>query len=580
MINQHKKKLNQFVIIGLSIIIVSFGGGNSPVIAAQSNTNTIIANNSITTILSEPLNIQTIPNNNFVTLSWQAPITGKVDYYQINALSNNHTTSRIVDSFYTEDKLTIIDKDAKNKIRYVYQIIAHDKKGTSSVALSKSVMPRAGYVTIQPSSIITSKKPSAINEFGSQIAFTKDGLTMAIASARGTSGAISDVGVVHLYTKSKIKDKWKQGPAIVSNNPRTKHFFGEKLAFSPDGTTLAITESVPGKPNSFDDGNVQIFLKSQGSWKYAPIPGAILHSEITPYYSSFGWSLAFSPDGSTLAVSEQNATVANIAGLVGKVRLFVKTGLAWTDDAIIEGATLYLQYNQNSTKKFGHSLAFSPDSNTIAISVPEQSSYLNYSWNGTVHLYSKLATDWIDQPTLEVILTGKLNLGKFGSSLDFSPDGTTLAISEVLGNPTKNTIAGSGLVQLYIRTGDKWDTTLKIGPEISSNNPAQYNDFGRNIKFSPDGKKLAVAETSGEPLNGISNSGVIQIFNQTDSIWSNQPTQGSILISDAPSAYNGYGYRMKFNADGSKLYVGEPDVDVSGIQSAGAVKVYETHHFK
>jgi WD40 repeat protein len=183
----------------------------------------------------------------------------------------------------------------------------------------------------------------------------------------------------------------------------------DSVAFSPDGRTLAVG----------DESN------DVGLWSVVTGRRIAAFAEGSP-----ADSVAFSPDGRTLAVGDEN----------GNVGLFnVVTGRRIA--ALAEG-------------NYVASVAFSPDGRTLAVGDD----------NGEVGLWN--------------VVTGRriaaLAEGNSVASVAFSPDGRTLAVGD-----------GNGDVGLWnVATGRR--TALAQGYISSS------------VAFSPDGRTLAVGSESGD----------------------------------------------------------------------------------
>ena len=212
----------------------------------------------------------------------------------------------------------------------------------------------------------------------SSVAFSPDGTTLASASYddHGWNGTVRLWDVASQQEKAVLKG----------------HTYGvSSVAFSPDGTTLA--------GGSGDDTvllwdvasqQVKAILKDHRDDRFAvepvPVPGEPVAVDLVvpPLFSSV-WSVAFSPDGTTLASSSWDGTV-----------------LLWDvasqqEKAILRGHTLGV-----------FSVAFSPDGTTLASGSDDHTVRL---WN--VASQQEIAvleghTDWVE-------------------SVAFSPDGTTLA---------------------------------------------------------------------------------------------------------------------------------------------------------
>ncbi len=547
--------------------LFAIGGAGAPTMLNNGNNALCSRTAPLTDVPTKPRNVTAVPNNNFVTLTWDAPLIGEPDYYKIDVISDNQITSRDVDLNFSGNNLTIVDRFAKNNIAHIYRVIAHNTVGDSIEISSNVVVPRAGYETVQPSLILKSENPVSLGKFGLSIAVNSDGLTMAVGEPRADSSTTAKVGKVQIYNRATVTDSWTAGSALFSNLSTKSNGFGAKVLFSPDGKTLAV----------YGGDGIQLFSKTGLTWNALTlVRGASLTSDIPAEGNAFGISFSFSPDSNTIAVGESYSGVSAITGTQGRVLLFNKTGSTWNNAPINLGPVLVSDLVQIKTNHFGSNVAFSPDGEVLAVASKRGGLENFVNSNGKVQLFSKVNGNWKNQPTLLVTLSPKINGGSFGVSMDFSADNSTLAIGEYFGSINDTDLSGIGTVHLFIRSGLKWDAKLITGPILSSDVANQYNAFGEEIKFSPNSKMLVVSEALGDPLRGLVDSGMIQVFNRIGNDWKSLTVPNTFLISDKPFEKNYYGSVLEFNSDGSMLYVGDPTSDVNALIKAGSVKGYET----
>jgi len=152
--------------------------------------------------------------------------------------------------------------------------------------------------------------------FGFSVALSGDGDTLAVGAPQEDSsttgvnstpneGAASS-GAVYVFTRGA--GVWSQQAYVKASKSRTNDQFGHSVALSGDGSTLVVgaplepssTTGVNSTPDELatSSGAAYVFSRSAGVWSQqayikAPNTGAI---------DLFGWSVAVSGDGDTVAV--------------------------------------------------------------------------------------------------------------------------------------------------------------------------------------------------------------------------------------------------------------------------------------
>ena len=264
----------------------------------------------------------------------------------------------------------------------------------------------------------------------SSVAFSPDGHTLASSNASGTIRRwnVADPAYASPLRQPLTADVAAQityGGADVAS-----------LAFSPDGHTLASSDDSGG-----DTGDIQLWdLADRANPRRGQAqPPAINASDHLAYSDS----LAFSPDGHTLASGDGNGTV----------------GL-WdvTDPAHPRRIGPILTGGTGAT----YAVAFSSDGHTLA----------SGDGNGTVRLWD--VTDPARPRSLDSILTGSDGV----ASLAFSPNGHTLADGSLDGT-------------LWL-----WDVTDPADPSPTGQ-CLTGGDGVASLAFSPNGHTLASGSLDG-----------------------------------------------------------------------------------
>lgn len=345
------------------------------------------------------------------------------------------------------------------------------------------------------------------DRFGFSVALSEDGNTLAVgafgedSNAVGINGSQSDnsspvSGAAYVFVRSS--GSWTQQAYIKASDSQSSMRFGDSIALSSDGNTMAV-----GAGNA---ESVYIFIRTSSTWSQQSI---IKASNYAASGDEFGYSLALSRDGNTLAVGayleDSNSTGIggnesnNLATDSGAVFVFTRSGTVWTKQAYIKPS------NTQSGDSFGQSLTLSSNGDTLAISAPNEDSNavgINGDQNnngaassGAVYVFKRFGAFWTQEAYLKASNTNSNDL--FGYSLSLSSDGNTLAVSAVgeasvstgiNGDQNNNTAPNAGAAYLFTRSGSNWQQETYI----KASNTASADSFGIAVSLSSGGESLAI----------------------------------------------------------------------------------------
>ena len=420
---------------------------------------------------------------------------------------------------------------------------------------------------------------------------------------------------------------------IKASNAEAGDFFGWSVALSADGTTLAVgapsedskTVGINGEQTDNDSSNsgaVYMFIKENGIW----VQQAYLKASNTeqpnlnPYRvlpnDRFGYKVALSDDGNTLAVSalledspsfgincnQDNYEITDrgssdasssinpsddfIAASnldVGAVYIFSRAGSAWAQDAYVKPifSTLHAFAQDPVELRFGETIALSGDGKTLAVGTT--SDFIGRS--GVFNFSNISSSD---------------NTSSVSACLEFYPSSRSSGSSTSKSSSSKTTSssnsssykggAGSGAVYLFRLRETGWDEEA----HVKASNAQTSDAFGISIALSTDGNTMvvgAIGEDSNalgvngdqsintcyylnesgyviEPeckqagkhaVRGAVNNGAAYVFNRVDSTWAQEAylKPSSTFISTA------FGTSVDVSGDGNTLVVGTPG-DASG----------------
>src|SRR5436190_11358610 len=207
--------------------------------------------------------------------------------------------------------------------------------------------------------------------------------------SRGVNGNQNDnstyaAGAVYVYVHQG--ESWTQQAYVKASNPGQNDHFGSSVALSRDGNTMAVaahweSSAATGiNGNQKDDsipqaGAVYVFTRTGTTWTQqayvkASNTGKADEGNTPGDGDQFGFSLALSGDGNTMAVGAitEDSVAQGINGndkddsalSAGAVYVFSRTGTTWRQQAYVKPAT------NEAGDLFGFSVGLSFDGNTLA----------------------------------------------------------------------------------------------------------------------------------------------------------------------------------------------------------------------
>jgi hypothetical protein len=241
--------------------------------------------------------------------------------------------------------------------------------------------------------VLKAGTPAAGDQFGTIVSLSAEGRTLAVGAPLTDSAGL-DAGVVHVFAFDG--SSWIHESILLASNAESNDWFGLRVALSPDGQTLAVGApfedsaaiGVNGDQNNNlapDSGAVYLFTRSGGTWTQQ----AYVKASNTEADDWFGTALAFSADGSTLAIGalQEDSRALGINGDQtdngaidsGAVYVFTRIGNSWTQQAYVKAS------NTEAGDWFGVSLSLSADGHTLAVGSPlKDSPNLD---SGAIYLY-------------------------------------------------------------------------------------------------------------------------------------------------------------------------------------------------
>ena len=375
---------------------------------------------------------------------------------------------------------------------------------------------------------------------GNSVTISRDGNTLAIGApyessgARGIDGEQSDntafaSGAVYVF--SRQGEDWIQQAYVKASNTGATDLFGSSVVLSGDGNTLAVAAhfessaatGINGDEN--DDsipqaGAVYVFTRIGNTWSQqayikASNTGRAGAADEFGDGDQFGYSLALSADGDTLAVG-----------------------------------------------------AITEDSNSRSIGENQQDDTLDAS--GAVYVFARAGETWSQQVYLKASNSEQGDL--FGFAVGLSADGTTLVASSydedggtrVINGPDDNLRGASGALFVFEFDGGAWRETAYLKGSRSE----RTDQLGYAVAISDDGNTIAGGvgdedcllpgvnppgcdNDSPEEIGANIWVGAAYVFVRQGNTWSEQ----AFVKASNPRPYNSYGVRLALSGDGDTLAV-------------------------
>jgi hypothetical protein len=474
---------------------------------------------------------------------------------------------------------------------------------------------------------------------GNSVALSSDGSTLAVGAphessgARGINGDQNDnslMGSGAVYVFVRRGESWTQQAYIKASNAGANDRFGTVVALSANGNTLAVSavwesSAAKGINSDQDDdsipqaGAAYVFTRNGNNWTQqayikASNTGRASNGSEDDFGDGdqFGYSLALSADGNTLAVGaiSEDSRASGINNIAfqnddsavssGAVYVYTRSGNTWLQQAYVKGS------NTDGGDLFGFNLGLSADGNTMAVAGYDEdgsSRQINgipdnlRNGAGAIYVFTRAAGVWTQQTYLKGSRSETAD--SLGYALAISGDGNTIAggaADETCYTPGINPPGCTsdrapnnsvGATYVFVRNGTAWTEEAFI----KASNPGLTDWFGLRMALNGDGSTLAVAapnENGGSKgINGNQNddsaddAGAVYLFTRSGATW----TQQAYVKGSNTSAFDEFGNSVALNGDGTLLAVGAPreDSGAKGVnsnqndtsaQEAGAVYLF------
>jgi hypothetical protein len=392
-----------------------------------------------------------------------------------------------------------------------------------------------------------------------------------------------------------------------ASNNKFLYRFGQSVAVSADGTTLAVgTIFEPSNATGINGdqsndtaqmaGAVYVFARSGDTWSQQ----AYVKASNTGGFDQFGAVVSLSKDGNTLAVgapledSASSDQANNAATDAGAVYVFTRSENTWSQQAYVKAS------NPGDKNQFGTAIALSSDDNTLAMRTFGETSASNVingdqtdntaSRAGAIYVYARSGSSWNQQAYLKA--SNAEAFDELGVSVALSENGDTLAAGALgeasgTGSASDNSLPNAGAVYVFVRSGITWTQQAYLkASNIDSGDlyawAVALSSDGNTLAVSAPGEASAATGINGNQADNSTPSGAVYVYTRTANIW----TQQAYVKASNTGSGDDFGTSITLSGDGDTLAVGAPGEASSAVglndgnqadnsaTSAGAVYLY------
>jgi hypothetical protein len=466
---------------------------------------------------------------------------------------------------------------------------------------------------------------------GRGVALSGNGTTLAVGAPHEASGAkgvngnqrdnsVSEAGAVYVYTRAG--SGWAQQAYIKASNPQMSAGFGHFVALSDDGNALAVSaywesSNATGINGNQQDesipqaGAVYVFTRQGATWTQQAYIKASNTGEAGTADSfgegdQFGFSLALSGDGATLAVgalTEDGGTPGidgnqadNSAASAGAVYVFTRTGTMWSQQAYVKAA------NIDGGDLFGHAVALSRDGSVMAVGAFDEDGSARQvngpidnraGGSGAAYVFTRAGARWSQQAYIKPSNIEAQDA--FGVDVALSDDGSTLLVGSLDEDCAATTVnapgcdndwredLSMGAAYVFVRAGGTWSQQAFL----KASNTGPNDTFSERLALSGDGNVAvigaSVEDGGAKGINGRDDdaavdAGAVYLFTRTGTAWRQQ----AYIKGSDTEAFDQFGGSVSLDRSGRLLVVGAPGDDSGtaanpadrSVEEAGAVYTF------
>lgn len=350
--------------------------------------------------------------------------------------------------------------------------------------------------------ILKASDAGASDNFGTDVAISKDGSVIAVGAPLWDTTGASDAGAVYVYVKPA--GGWattsSEDAKLTRSSPYDFTYLGAGVAISDDGNTIVASAYMD--PTDSGLGGAYVYQKPGSGWTSATETAALTGSDVIGS-DRLGYGLAISGDGTVIALGAPNADEPDTN--CGAVYVYDRSGSTWSSTTETHKV---VRPNPTGNHYLGRSCALNEDGTILVAGMPGVNSS-----QGFLCVFEDSGGTWSESKLLVLSSGGAANQ-ELGDDVAISRDGS-LIIAGVPGYSGVVTDGGALVVWEAPATGGWANRSGSLSDYIITDSNTAISDGlgGRNvdleyrphtIALSNDGRKaLAGVRGAGSTGNGI-----------------------------------------------------------------------------
>lgn len=606
------KYVQRFVVVGMSALVMACGSGGSgsgagggdgdgstpqPSDGLNPPVDTALVINEFTAVSgASPQAIQ---------LSWEVSDSDLVSSYRLLVSRSGDSDFVVVNG---ADSLPGLTQGFNLNVpgylpswlnaRYQLEALAADSSLLATQVLTYRHDPEVPLADLSSITYLKSSNPDKEDDFGTAIALSGDGKTLVVGApsedgSLAANGTTEDDNNLHssgaAYVFSKVEAGWQQVAYLKAYDSEFFHRFGQAVAISADGSTIAV--------GSGKYGSVYTFTLNNNRWQRQGDAISLVSSSGV----DFSRELALSSDGKIMAIGAPSNDSAASGGdepnpelrNSGAVYIYEYANKAWQQQAFIKAS------NAGVEDFFGAAISLSADGNQLVVGAPSEDSdgrgvqgeqnNNNSTNSGAVYAFTRSGSDWLQSAYIKP--SDDNDDAHFGDALAISGDGSMM----VVGAPFKQAVDDNsgflvdfGGAYIFVQQDGQW----RQQAFVRSDNIDALDRFGAAVSTDYSGSVIAISAPSensvtsgidgdsGNTAGSGAGFGASYVFMRNGDQW----LQQSYVKAANTGSQDRFGHVIKLSGDGSTLAVSAPSEDgsASGVNGtandatvdAGAVYLY------